>query len=91
MGRASNKGVVGLSVRFRGVSLALISAHFASDANGRNRLAHRNRVRSRLEATPRLRLKLTVVFMVQDASAMLRELSLLWDEAYDVHLLHHHW
>jgi hypothetical protein len=46
MGRASNKGVVGLSVRFRGVSLALISAHFASDANGRNRLAHRNRVRT---------------------------------------------
>jgi hypothetical protein len=37
-------GMVGLSVRYFDVSLALITAHFASDSKGRNRVAKRNRV-----------------------------------------------
>jgi hypothetical protein len=45
MGRASNKGMVGLSLNYRGTSLALISAHFAADKKNRTRLEQRNRVR----------------------------------------------
>jgi hypothetical protein len=41
--------------------------------------------------TRTMMLMMAVMMAIQDASAMLRELSLLWDEAYDVHLLHHHW
>lgn len=40
------KGMVGLSVRYYDASLALITAHFASDSKGRNRVAKRNRVRA---------------------------------------------
>ena len=36
--------MVGLSVRYFDASLALITAHFASDSKGRNRVAKRNRV-----------------------------------------------
>jgi uncharacterized membrane protein YgcG len=43
MGRVANKGMVGLSMRYRDTSLALISAHFASDLRGRSRLTRRNR------------------------------------------------
>ncbi|EWM22143.1 endonuclease exonuclease phosphatase family protein [Nannochloropsis gaditana] len=42
MGRAPNKGFVGLSMRVHDTSLALITAHFASDKKGRNRLGKRN-------------------------------------------------
>lgn len=41
--------MVGLSVRYFDASLALITAHFASDSKGRNRVAKRNRVRMKGE------------------------------------------
>ena len=43
MGRAPNKGMCGLSVRYFDVSFAFISVHFTSDSKGRNRLAKRNK------------------------------------------------
>jgi hypothetical protein len=41
--RVPNKGVVGLSARYFDTSLAFLTAHFASDKGGRNRLGRRNR------------------------------------------------
>jgi hypothetical protein len=39
--------MVGLSVRYFDTSLAVITAHFASDSKGRNRVTKRNKVRKR--------------------------------------------
>jgi len=36
--------MVGLSVRYFDTSLAVITAHFASDSKGRNRVTKRNKV-----------------------------------------------
>ena len=43
LGHAPNKGMVGLSCRYFNVSLAFVTAHFASDSKGRNRMAKRNK------------------------------------------------
>lgn len=43
LGHAPNKGMVGLSCRYFDVSLALVTAHFASDSKGRNRVGKRNK------------------------------------------------
>jgi len=43
LGHAPNKGMVGLSCRYFDVSLALVTAHFASDSKGRNRMGKRNK------------------------------------------------
>ena len=44
MGRAPNKGMVGISVRYFDCSLALMNAHFAADLKGRARVERRNQV-----------------------------------------------
>lgn len=44
LGRAENKGMVGLSCKYGDATLAIISAHFASDKHGRNKVAKRNAV-----------------------------------------------
>lgn len=44
LGRAENKGMVGLSFKYGDATLAIISAHFASDSHGRNKVAKRNAV-----------------------------------------------
>ena len=41
--RIPNKGVVGLSARYHDTTLAFVTAHFASDKKGRNKLWRRNR------------------------------------------------
>ena len=41
--RIPNKGVVGLSARYFDTTLAFVTAHFASDKQGSNRLRRRNR------------------------------------------------
>lgn len=43
LGHAPNKGMVGLSCRYFDVSLAFVTAHFASDSKGRNRMGKRNK------------------------------------------------
>jgi hypothetical protein len=47
LGKAENKGMVGLSCMYGDTTLAIISAHFASDSHGRNKLAKRNAVSKR--------------------------------------------
>lgn len=42
--RAANKGMVGLSIRWHDTSLAVMTAHFASDKKGKNRVDKRNQV-----------------------------------------------
>lgn len=44
MGVLANKGVAGLSARYHDCTLAFITAHFASDSKGKNRLERRNKV-----------------------------------------------
>ena len=44
IGILANKGMAGLSARYFDCSLAFVTAHFASDSKGRNRLRRRNRV-----------------------------------------------
>lgn len=51
LGHAPNKGMVGLSCRYYDVSLAFVTAHFASDSKGRNRVSKRNQhARTTLQA-----------------------------------------
>lgn len=42
--RAANKGMCGLSCMYHDVTLAIVTAHFASDKKGKNRVANRNKV-----------------------------------------------
>ena len=44
LGQLENKGMTGLSCSYNDATLAIITAHFASDSHGRNKLAKRNAV-----------------------------------------------
>lgn len=88
--------MVGLSVRYHDVSIALITCHMASDQHGKSRLVMRNRVRrpvirsaphsthTTLSTTP------SPQTHTQDARRSLKELALQWDSDFDVHHTHHH-
>ena len=94
MGRAPNKGMVGLSARYYDSNVALMNAHFAADLKGRNRAERRNQVwyfMMRLLVSSAVAVVAELLYALQDAHTTLRELTLRRDsEQFDVHTQHHY-